>query len=123
MSSKRYCGTCGLMIQKFRAWDAHLRKMVFQDETLSAGKMLERYSAVMQYTGVKDLNNQPIYEGDVCKVVEDYEKGTEIQTGVIRFKGGAFCFQDFALYEFPGDGTICEIEIIGNKFENPELIE
>lgn len=66
-----------------------------------------------QYTGLKDKNEKEIYEGDICKQIFDHngnmgEVKIEVTRGVVV--GG--------IPAWPHD-----IEIIGNIYENPELLK
>ena len=75
---------------------------------------------LMQYTGLKDKNKEPIYEGDIVKIINGYTNGTEYFDLVekVEFKDGSFllgndCFR----------GIAEDFEVIGNIYENPELLE
>jgi uncharacterized phage protein (TIGR01671 family) len=81
-----------------------------------------RNKNLMQFTGLKDKNGKEIYEGDILAAPHTYN----IE---IIYKNGGF------LMEFFDDiGEKCEyhlnkelieqddLEIIGNKYENPELL-
>lgn len=85
---------------------------------------------LMQCTGLKDKNGKLIFEGDVVKikVLVDFaafganEKYIEIIAPIIFIDGGFFIEQaenDIFLGQIPST----EIEIIGNIYENPELLE
>lgn len=79
---------------------------------------------VMQYTGIKDKNGIEICEGDVVKII--YFKNEYIAT--IAFNDKMSCFE---VYVKHSDGHINSylighvhsIEVIGNIYENPELLE
>jgi uncharacterized phage protein (TIGR01671 family) len=112
---------------KFRVWDKvqnimrtdllslsvndALGKTIFFRE---GGYLNQENAEIMQYTGLKDKNGKEIYEGDICRV--EYVGCREI-----KFEKGGFYF---------GEGTPMsnfsswseKIEIIGNIYENPELI-
>lgn len=79
----------------------------------------------MQYTGLKDINGKEIYEGDVMESVEHEDNSR----GKIVFERGCFLFE----YEGWREKLLQPIEIddlirkynqvIGNIYENPELLK
>ncbi|GAG55499.1 unnamed protein product [marine sediment metagenome] len=77
---------------------------------------------LMQYTGLKDKDEKEIYEGDVVKC-RDF-------TGIVTFDEGCFRL-DLGAYEMDLALSIyCtyhknahEPKIIGNVYENPELLK
>lgn len=79
---------------------------------------------VVPYTGLKDKRGKKIHEGDICEIVTYSGKpfGTVY---VVTFSNGSFKLTDTEELLLPiniDDEDIVSIEIIGNVFENPELI-
>ena len=87
---------------------------------------------IMQFTGLKDKKEQDLWEGDIViaslsgivnediKSIIDFENGCfgirAIENGILVDSTGKF-------KSFDGCNTQKQIEIIGNKFENPELLK
>jgi len=79
---------------------------------------------LMQYTGLKDKSGKEIYEGDVVTTIhtdhaphigEVYFQPTRLNWSV---KHGSLTNQDMFVYSRPD----CSIEVIGNIYETPELL-
>lgn len=81
---------------------------------------------LMQYTGLKDKNGIEVYECDVVKVETEKYEYPKGYIGVkcnakVYFKEGSFYLDNKPLCDFL-DCNI-DITVIGNIYENPELIE
>ena len=114
-------------IIKFRCWDKELSKIypvktiywkdedfevVLYDETHRIKEDIE----IMQYTGLKDKNGKEIYEGDILKSVDG-------KISVIEYEA-----PHFIVRHKPENGSDFiavknYFEIIGNIYENPELLK
>jgi hypothetical protein len=133
----------GLMREiKFKAWDEQNKIMHFDFQFIKSGetgndwilfnsdkeKNIENQNPyfsqqlkIMQYTGLKD-----------CKRTEEFPEGQEIYEGdidsrkhIVKYYSGSFI-----MTKYESAGTIISfymnkfgIEIIGNIYENPELLE
>ena len=65
------------------------------------------YEDLMQFTGLKDKNGKEIYEGDIVR--QDYDNAL----CEVKFISGCFS-------PFKHDG---QFVVIGNIYENPELLK
>lgn len=110
---------------KFRAWDTDDKLMcTFPEKIHIDGKIVSMINAssnkiVMQYTGLKDKNGVEIYELDILK------------TNYLGQKYYIVTYEDrsFELFD-GGDGVVfdphddwSEFEVVGNIYENKDLIE
>ena len=127
------------MIPKFRAWDGAKKEMFKDTFTITeSGQVVVveqefvtsppdyvfvDYLTIMQSTGLKDKNGKEIFEGDIV-VYKDRE-------AVVKWHGSYASF----IYRFVDEmqERVSEwdplflayhhFEIIGNVYENPELLE
>ena len=133
-----------MVVPKFRAWDKHEQKMFTNDEliiwngnvyandskkltcnNLKGWSIDDEY--LMQSTGLVDKNGKEIFEGDVVQF-EDCSEASDflyINTGIIEWCQGGFHVtnRDSVLMEDLLDGDSLDVTIIGNIYENPELLE
>ena len=125
------------MIPKFRAWDSSKKEMftdtfaitesgqvvVVEQESVASPSdyVLVEHLVIMQSTGLHDKNGKEIFEGDIVKMAKDvYSDPTYYE--IVRHRGGA--------YRLESNQHGCELwlrhtncEVIGNIYENPELLE
>lgn len=121
------------MIPKFRAWNKRDKEIYLVDEiNWDDGKFDYTGDGItflrgadkvelMQSTGLRDKNGKEIFEGDIIKMAKDvYSDPTYYE--VIRHRGGAYRLESNQHgCELWLRHTICEV--IGNIYENPELLE
>lgn len=134
---------------KFRAWDLSTEEIITAGDERRWGSVTNHYlfrnyedQYLMQYTGLKDKNGTEIYEGDVIDLTYWWFDGSEREShliGSIGFEPTTFTLEnihnDFFQEETgfdKGEGILSlgefmiaesDVEILGNKFENPELLE
>ena len=79
--------------------------------------------AYMQYIGLEDKNGKEIYEGDICKTCywEKQPDGSVILSDKWkRYKNVVIEYH--TKHPFIGFTVQSDCEVIGNIFENPELL-
>ena len=123
------------MIPKYRAWDRLRKEMNYKvmvgncdtdDENWTCPIIwieekkdwlhFDDYECIMQSTGLKDKNGKEIFEGDVVKC-------NGLLGTIESFKAMWICsFMKYNNYQKVGFFAQ-EIEVVGNIYENPKLLE
>lgn len=118
---------------KFRAWYEKSKYMAYQGtpdlETIqSFFHYIGINEPLMQYTGLTDKNGKEVYEGDIVRV-DDSVFGNPIdgyKSGIYKveycFPDCAFCLVQLDELSAVSFNECMEYEIIGNVYENPELL-
>ncbi|MFL8969327.1 YopX family protein [Helcococcus kunzii] len=122
------------MIPKFRAWHKSTELMdeviiidfynekigILYADPVIQGESVKIYSfdevVLMQSTGLKDKNGEEIFEGDILKG----DDGEFFYNSVVFDKEKAIFMRSDSIELWE---NVEELEVIGNIYENPELLE
>lgn len=121
---------------KFRAWAFASNTMFYPDTDLggelnNGSLTVIPNTILMQYTGLKDKNSKEIYEGDILNLQHrtvGCGKNTKYKNFnclVEYYKAGFIVSwpKDYGAYRFRDGDIFSKSEIIGNIYENPELLK
>ena len=115
---------------KFRVWNKENKKLYdwdFLEKTKGENTFFWvmhqaqndcKHNILMQCTGLKDKNGKLIYEGDIIQ--ENWHKY------ILEWGNGAYVIKDIkrgTSYMFTSGICKHKSEVIGNIYENPELLE
>ena len=122
---------------KFRVWNPIDKTMHYEAlpdyngdvKYLEKGKEIilepwaDREPILMQYTGLKDKNGKEVYKGDIVEFRGEIYEITEIANMlnfmlISRNGDSSLNVNDLIFY-----GWYQEMEVIGNIYENPELLD
>ena len=129
------------MIPIYRIWDKRTGKwMNVQEAIISNGEVYETWRdfedglslteddyVFVHSTGLKDKNGVEIFEGDIVKVTNHPFQKKEDSAGIEIDGDYLIGWSDHNLTWLAGDLLLYQlkpyIEVIGNIYENPELLE
>lgn len=115
---------------KFRAWDVENKEwyqnyygLMIDGESGGVMRnevcMEENQIDIMQYTGLKDKNGKEIYEGDIRCGKYYFETDEQTRYQVMEWDPINTCFY----WNGPEMPEFIDTEVIGNIYENPELLK
>lgn len=121
------------MIPKFRAWDKETKTMngmaeIYRNRNQEIElRPRDENIILMQSTGLVDKNGKEIFEGDIVQFEDCYTETDflYVNTGIVEWSQGSFTITNRYSVEMGDllDGEFLDVTIIGNVYENPELLE
>ena len=109
---------------KFRAWNFKDKRVCSMNGYFNHSPYNDpKKYAWMQYTGLKDKNGVEIYEGDILLINDHFKKSVnmEIKKDILRGHGDYSI--RFGIHIVSAFGDENDFEVIGNIYENTELLD
>ena len=103
---------------KFRSWNKREKKMDCPDH-IANNVDTEKYQ-IMQFTGFLDQDGKEIYEGDIVKCPITGESADYLQ---LEADKKDFVIREIRFPEVYMEGLPDSCEVIGNIYENKELLK
>jgi hypothetical protein len=113
---------------KFRVWSIEDKRFLTSYKEVirsffpsgNSYELQQENEVWQQYTGIKDENGKEIYEGDIIFCKAYY--GIENRVGIVDYFASSFIVDWRNQIDDPLD-EIPDIKVIGNIFENRELLK
>lgn len=110
---------------KFRAWCIESKRFITLDGQNTFEIFEDDDFVLIQYTGLKDKNGKEIYEGDVVQEslwIDGNFITNCIKVFTVIYQGVSFQYQPIVKSNHTVNPIGTTVEIIGNIYENPELL-
>lgn len=122
------------MRPRHRVWDKEEKKMIYDAENTYDGYPVDissfgiilglpNFYDVMQYTGIKDVNSNRIYEKDIVRITTTQTEETR-RGEVIYYEGNAMYLIETTMGDYFTfmSQDIKSVEVLGNIHENKGLL-
>ncbi|EPC59550.1 hypothetical protein Lpp14_13724 [Lacticaseibacillus paracasei subsp. paracasei Lpp14] len=105
-------------------WDIDDHIWVTADDGKNGIELIDEEAHLMPYTGLHDKNGREIYEGDIVRTGTDNIGDPDPMIGQVIMREGSWLIENEKMQEaIELFSEITSREVIGNIFENPELLE